>query len=133
MVNEKVTAGVAGFLGVLALVLAALGLYGMTRYSVTQQRSEIGIRLAIGAAPSDIVRLVMTRTSYVIAAGILIGVAAAGWMSPLVRPLLYGVEARDVLTLASAAAILAAITAIAAIIPARRAAAADPAEVLRHL
>jgi putative ABC transport system permease protein len=133
VVNEKVTAAVAGFLGVLAVVLAALGLYGTTRYSVTQQRAEIGIRLAIGAAPGDIVRLVMARTGYVIGAGVVIGVVATLWMSPLVQPLLFGIEARDVRTIAGAAATLAAITAIAALLPARRASSADPAEVLRHL
>jgi putative ABC transport system permease protein len=132
LAQERVTAILAGFVGLLAVMLAGLGLYGTTWYGVTQRRSEFGIRMAFGASGRDIVRLVMGRVSYLVAAGVAFGVAASLLSAPLVTPLLYGVEPRDGLTLAAAAITLATVTAVAAMLPARHAASADPAEVLRH-
>ena len=129
---DRVMATVSGFFGGLALLLAALGLYGVTTYAVAQRRAEIGIRMAIGAAPASIMRLVLSRVSILVGSGVLIGAGASIWASQLVGPLLYGVQTRDPVTLAGAAGILAAVGGLAGWLPAWRASRIDPAEVLRR-
>jgi predicted permease len=131
LVQERILAMLSGFFGALALLLAALGLYGTTSYAVTRHRHEIGIRIALGAAPARVVRLVVSRVSVLLSVGTLVGLAVCIWASKFVAPLLYGVEPRDVPTLASSAAILAAVGVLAGWMPAQRASRIDPAEVLR--
>jgi ABC-type antimicrobial peptide transport system permease subunit len=121
----------AGFFGVLALLLAGLGLYGLTSYAVTQRRTEIGIRLALGARPRRVVGLVLSRVSLLVAIGVAIGAAISVWASKFVATLLYGLEPGDPVTLAGAIAVLAAIGALAGWVPASRAARIDPMDVLR--
>lgn len=87
------------FFGALAVVLAALGLYGITAYSVARRQAEIGVRMALGAAPVDIVRLVLSRVAQRLGAGVVVGVVASLWASSLVTSLLYGIEPRDPATL----------------------------------
>jgi predicted permease len=130
--QERLVAQLSGFFGVLALVLAGFGLYGVTAHMVGRRRAEVGIRLAIGATPSNIVALVLRRVAALVTAGIAAGVIASLWASPLVASLLYGLPARDVPTIAIAAALVAAVGAIAGIIPSVRAALLDPAAVLRR-
>ncbi|HMJ84412.1 MAG TPA: ABC transporter permease [Vicinamibacterales bacterium] len=131
LTQERIVAMLAGFFGALALLLAGLGLYGVTSYAVSRRRTEIGIRMALGAAPAGVVRLVLSRVSMLVGLGVLIGAGVSFWASQFVATLLYGLEPRDPVTLAGSVAVLSAVGAVAGWLPARRAARIDPAEVLR--
>jgi ABC-type lipoprotein release transport system permease subunit len=132
LAHERTVALLAGFFGVLALLLAGLGLYGMTSYAVSCERAEIAIRLALGAAQAGVVRLVLSRLALLVGAGVIIGGAASLWLSRFVAALVYGVAPRDPGTLAGASLVLAAVGAAAGWLPARRASRIDPAQVLRE-
>jgi ABC-type antimicrobial peptide transport system permease subunit len=131
LTQERVVAMLAGFFGALALLLAGLGLYGVTSYAVSRRRTEIGIRIALGAGRAAVVRLVLSRVTMLVSAGVLLGAGVSLWASKFATSLLYGVQARDPVTLIGAAVILAAVGALAAWLPAWRASRLDPAEVLR--
>ncbi len=113
--------------GVLALLLAAVGIYGVTAYTVAQSSQEIGLRLTLGATPGGVLRMIVgqgvVRAGIGVAAGILVALAAADMLANL----LYGVSPRDPLTFVAAPAVLVLIAAIACYIPARRGARLDPA------
>jgi predicted permease len=130
--QERLIATLSGFFGALALLLAGLGLYGVTAYAVSRRRMEIGIRMALGAAPGRVVRLVLSRVSMLVGIGVLAGAGASLWASTFVATLLYGLEPRDPATLAGAAAVLAGVGAAAGWLPAWRASRIDPAEVVRE-
>jgi predicted permease len=130
--RERVVARLSALFGALALLLAALGLYGITAYAVSQRRMEIGIRMALGAATGAVVSLVLRRVLFLVGSGIVLGVAASLWASRYVTPLLFGLSPRDPLTLSIAIAILAAIGVLVGWLPARRASRIDPAHVLRE-
>jgi predicted permease len=132
LIQERMVAMLSGFFGGLALLLAALGLYGVTSYAVSRRHAEIGIRMALGAAPSGVVRLVLTRVTALVAIGVAVGAGLSVWASKFVATLLFGLEPRDPATLVSAAVVLAAIGAIAGWLPAYRASRIDPAKVLRE-
>ena len=131
LLQERLIAGLAGFFGGLALLLAGLGLYGVTSYAVSRRRTEIGIRMALGAQPAGVVGMVLRRVAILVGAGAIVGVGAALWASQFVATLLYGLQPRDPVTLAGAVLVLAAIGVAAGWLPARRAARIDPARVLR--
>jgi predicted permease len=131
LIQERIVAMVSAFFGGLALLLAGLGLYGVTSYAVSRRRAEIGIRMALGAAPGGVVRLVLTRVTVLVAIGIAVGAAVSIWASSFVSTLLYGLEPRDPATMAGAAVTLACIGALAGWLPAYRASRIDPAQVLR--
>jgi predicted permease len=131
LVRERLLAMLSGFFGGLALLLAGLGLYGVTAYAVARRRSEIGIRMALGAESSRVVSMVLRRIAVPVAVGLVGGAALSFWASRYVETLLYGLDARDPLTLLAAAAFLLVVSGLAAWIPARRAARIDPARVLR--
>jgi predicted permease len=132
LVRERVLAMLSGFFGVLALLLAGIGLYGMTSYSVSQRTGEIGIRMALGAAAPQIARLVLARVAALVGLGVAIGAGLSLWASGFVATLLYGLEPRDPLTFAAASLALVAIGALAAWLPARRATRIDPVRALRQ-
>jgi putative ABC transport system permease protein len=132
LVQERIVAMLSGFFGALALLLAGLGLYGVTTYAVGRRRTEIGIRMALGAAPAGVVRMVLKRVAILVALGILVGAGVSLWASRFVATLLYGLQPRDPATLVLAALVLSAIGGLAGWIPARRAARVDPARVLRE-
>jgi ABC-type antimicrobial peptide transport system permease subunit len=132
LAQERIVAMLSGFFGALALLLAGLGLYGVTSYAVGRRRTEIGIRMALGAAPAGVVRMVLARVAILVALGILVGSGVSLWASRFVTTLLYGLQPRDPLALALAALVLAAVGALAGWIPASRAARIDPARVLRE-
>jgi ABC-type antimicrobial peptide transport system permease subunit len=132
LAQDRVIAMLSGFFGGLGLLLAAVGLYGVTAYAVARRRTEIGIRMALGAAPASVVRLVLSRVSLLIGVGILVGAGISLWASQFVAALLYGLEPRDPATLVGAVVTLAAVGAVAGWLPAWRASRIDPAEVLRE-
>ncbi len=131
LTRDRLVATLSGFFGGLALVLAGLGLYGVTSYAVSRRRAEIGIRMALGAAPGAVVLMVLRRVAVLVVLGVAIGAGVSLWASRFVATLLYGLEPRDPLTFAGAALVLCTIGALAGWIPAMRASHIDPARVLR--
>jgi predicted permease len=131
LTQERLVALVTGFFGSLALLLAGLGLYGVTSYAVTRRRAEIGIRMALGAEPTSVVRLVLMRVFALVALGVIIGTVVSWWSSQYIANLLYDLQPRDVVTLVSAAVTLTVVGALAGWLPAYRASRIDPAQVLR--
>ncbi|HET7273638.1 MAG TPA: ABC transporter permease [Longimicrobiaceae bacterium] len=117
--------------GVLALLLASIGLYGVVTFTVVRQTREIGVRIALGAGRTDVLRLVVARAMAVTFVGVLIGLAGAFAVTRFMESLLYGVEVIDPVTFASVPLILLTVALIAAYIPARRAARVDPMVALR--
>ncbi len=130
--QERLVAMMSGFFGALALLLAGLGLYGIVAHAVGARRTEIGLRMALGAQPTSIVRLVFGRVGVLIVAGLMLGVAGSWWAARFIAPLLFHVEPRDAMTFSGTAAVLVAVGVLAAWIPATRAARLDPASVLRE-
>jgi ABC-type antimicrobial peptide transport system permease subunit len=117
---------------VLALVLAVTGLYGLTAYSIAQRTREIGIRMALGARSSQVLRLTLRQGMRLVAAGGAVGVAAALALTRLMRSLLYEVSAVDPLTFIAVTVLLALAALLACYVPARRAARIDPMVALRY-
>ena len=130
--QERMVTTLCGFFGALALLLAAIGLYGVMAHSVARRVREIGIRMALGAQPGEVLWLVLRETVVVVAAGTLIGLPAAFLLTRLVTSFLFGLTPQDPLTIAGSTAVLLAITALAGYIPARRAARVDPMIALRY-
>jgi putative ABC transport system permease protein len=130
--QERLIAMMSGFFGALALLLAGLGLYGTVAHAVSARRTEIGLRIALGAQPAGIMRLVFRRVGVLIAAGLILGLAGSWWAARFIAPLLFQLEARDPMTFSGTAAVLVAAGVVAAWVPARRAARLDPATVLRE-
>ena len=126
LAEERQYATLIGLAGALALGLAALGLYGVIAYWVTQRTSEIGLRMALGAQQSGVMRLVMTQAMVLVFAGLAAGAVAAFLLARFIQHRLYGVQPNDPLTLAVVGALLVAMALAACIVPARRAARLDP-------
>ncbi len=132
LLQPRVVAWLAASFGFLALVLAMVGLYGITSYAVTRRKNEIAIRMALGAQRRTVVRLMLRDVMVWLAAGMALGLAGSLAAGRLVTSMLYGVRPRDPVELAAAVLVLAAATAIAAYLPARRAARLDPMAALRE-
>jgi ABC-type antimicrobial peptide transport system permease subunit len=132
LAQERLIALLAGVFGALALLLAGIGLYGVTAYALASRRTEIGIRMALGAPAPRVFSLVVTRTSLLVGAGVLLGTGASLWASRFVGTMVYGLEPRDPMTLVSAISLIVAVAALAASLPARRAVRIDPAAILRE-
>jgi putative ABC transport system permease protein len=132
MVRERLMAALSAAFGALAGLLAAIGIYGVMSYTVTRRANEIGIRLAMGASRSGVLRLVIVEAAWLVGAGLLIGTAMGLGAARAARSLLFGLQPGDPLTLAVAIALLAAIGFIASYLPARRASRVDPMNVLRQ-
>jgi len=118
--------------GVSALLLAAIGIYGLMAYSVQRRTQEIGIRLALGAGRSAVRNMIVRQGLHLIAAGIVIGVVAAFAFSRVMESLLFGVKARDPLVFILAPVVLAGVALFAVYLPASRASRVDPAQALRY-
>ena len=121
-----------GAFATLALILALIGAYGVTSYLVSQRTKEIGVRLALGADPSRVSRLVVREGMRVAAVGVLAGVVIALLTTQLASGLLYGVSPRDPVTLGVVVVMLLGVSALANYVPARRAARVDPLTALRQ-
>ena len=130
--ESRTIAWLSGLLGGLALLLAAIGLYGVTSYGVTERRREIGIRLTLGATPAPRSASCWGASPGWSPIGVALGLAASLALSPVVRTLLYELEPRDPATIARTAVVLAIVGLLAGWLPARRAARIDPAQVLRE-
>ncbi len=130
--TPRVTLILLGLFSALALILAAIGIYGVISYSVAQRAREIGIRIALGAQPRDVLRMVLSQGAKIAVAGIAIGSAAALGLTRLMANLLYSVSAVDPPTFALTAALLAVIALLACYLPARRTLRVDPLNALRH-
>jgi predicted lysophospholipase L1 biosynthesis ABC-type transport system permease subunit len=130
--QERVFVTLTSGFGLLALALAAVGVYGIMAYSVAQRTNEIGIRLAVGALPRQIQGMILQESTWVTATGILAGVAAALLLSQLVKSMLYAIQPYDPMTMAGGVLVLLTVALAASWIPARRAAGVQPMEALRH-
>jgi len=130
--QERLIATLSASFGGLALLLAALGLYGVMSYSVTRRQNEIGIRMALGAEPDNVIRLVLRHVALITAVGLVVGAAAAVGTGRFVNSLLFNLAASDRTMIAITAVTLAAAAAIAGYLPARRAARIDPMTALRE-
>ena len=120
-----------GSLAAMALLLAAIGIYGVVAYSVAQRTQEIGIRLALGANSTAVVGMIVRRGMALAAIGIALGAVAAAAIAPMLRSLLFGVKPLDAPTFAAVAVLLLAVAALATYVPARRATSVDPMTALR--
>jgi len=132
LLRERLMATLSGFFGILAAALAALGLYGVISYMVARRRNEIGIRIALGASRSGIVKLVMQEAGLLLVAGLLIGSALAAATARTAGSLLYGLSPNDPVTIAVAVSALSVIALAASILPAVHAARVEPMIALRE-
>ena len=129
--RTRLSTALFGLFGALGLVLAAIGIYGVMAYTVQQCRHEIGLRMALGARPGDVVRMVMRRGATLAAAGIAIGMVAGLLLTRLMAGLLFGVAPHDRATFVAIAALLGGVGLVATYLPGRRATKVDPVAVLR--
>jgi putative ABC transport system permease protein len=132
LVYERVLATLSGFFGGLALLLAMVGLYGVLSYLVTQRQIEFGIRMALGAQTSSILRLVMTDVFRVLIGGVAVGIGLSLLAVRLLQNLLFGLQPRDGVTMVTSVCVLCAIGLLAGYLPARRATKVDPMVALRY-
>jgi ABC-type antimicrobial peptide transport system permease subunit len=118
--------------GVLALILASIGLFGVMSYSVVRRTNEIGIRMALGAEKRDVIRMVLSESLRMVAVGVVLGVAVALVAGRFVQTMLFGLKPTDPVTIGLAALILIAVALLAGYLPARRAAKVDPLVALHY-
>jgi len=121
-----------GIFAGIAFLLAALGIYGVVSYDVSRRTSEIGIRMALGALPADVLRMVVGQGARLAACGIAIGLAGAYWLTRLMASMLYGVSPSDIWTFALISILLAAVALVASYLPSRRAMLLEPLSALRR-
>ena len=131
ILQEKLVATLAGFFGVVALLLASVGLYGVMAYAVTHRTREIGIRMALGAAQGSVLWLVLRDALLMVGVGAAIGLPAALAMTGYASSLLYGITPRDPISAAAATGLLLAVALFASYLPARRASRIEPTIALR--
>jgi predicted permease len=132
LVRERLMAALSGAFGILAGLLAAVGLYGVMSYTVARRSNEIGIRLAMGARAADVLKMVIAEAGWMVGAGVAIGVGLGLGAARMASTLLFGLQPTDPITLASATALLISIGLLASYLPARRASKLDPMTTLRQ-
>jgi ABC-type antimicrobial peptide transport system permease subunit len=130
--TERLLSILSGAFSVVALILAAIGLAGLLAYAVARRTNEIGIRMALGAAPGDVVRMILRDSLWLVATGILIGLPCAMAVAHLLKTTLFGLQPADPITAVLSLFVLATVAALAASIPARRAERIDPMAALRY-
>jgi ABC-type antimicrobial peptide transport system permease subunit len=132
LMPARLAGAALGVFGLLGLILASVGMYGVMSYTVSQRRREIGIRMAVGAATTDVVGLIMRQGLTLVVIGAVIGVGGALGASRLLRGILYSPSVVDPVTFAGVPLLLTAVAALASWLPARRASGVDPLEALRR-
>jgi putative ABC transport system permease protein len=132
LLTERLLSGLSSVFGILALILASVGLYGVLSHQVGSQRHSIGIRMALGATPLSIAVTVLSRSAVMLSVGLLCGLPFAFWTTRATGNMLWGVKPSDPWTYIGSAALLCAVGTISAYLPARRASGIDPAVALRH-
>jgi putative ABC transport system permease protein len=132
LVPRRVPMLLASAFGVVALFLAAIGVYGVLAHQVTQRRRELGIRIALGSSPREVFRIVLRDGSRITAAGIVLGLAATLVIARVIAGMLYQVQPTDPLVISAVALLLVAVALVAILIPARRAASVSPLVVLNE-
>jgi putative ABC transport system permease protein len=132
LASERLNLSVLGVFAIVALTLSVVGLYGVLAYSVARRQREIGVRTALGARPTDVLRLVLGQGMRLIALGIFLGLAASLWVTRWLTSLLFEIKPIDPATLSAVAILLIAVALLASWIPARRAARIDPIQALRE-
>ena len=130
--SQRFTMFLLGAFAVLAVLLASIGIYGVVSYVVGQRTHEIGLRIALGANRSDVLRLVLGESAAMAIVGVTLGIGAAFGLTRLLAKMLYGVSAHDPFTFAGVAILLTAVALAASYTPARRAMGVDPVVALRH-
>jgi ABC-type antimicrobial peptide transport system permease subunit len=132
MQQERLFVTLTSGFGLLALSLASVGIYGVMAYSVANRTNEIGIRLALGAQPRQVLSMILREATWISLAGIAVGLGAALVLARAVQSMLYGLQPADPVSLISGALLLVAVGLAASWLPARRAASVQPVEALRH-
>src|SRR6185369_10879200 len=132
MLRDRLMAMLSGFFGVLALVLATIGLYGILSYAVASRTNEIGIRMALGANTREVVKLILREALTLVAIGIVAGLPAVFVVARFAETLLFDLSATDPVSLVLAGALMLAVAIVAAYLPARRALRIDPLVALRY-
>ncbi len=132
LITDRFSAVLMGTLAALGLTLAIIGVYGVMAYSVSRQTGEMGLRVALGASPSDILKMAMGRGARLVAIGLSVGLVGALMLTRFLSGSLYGMNAHDPLTFGVVCLILAAVALVACYIPARRAMLVDPMVALRY-
>jgi predicted permease len=132
MVHERLFATLTTAFGVLALVLACIGIYGVMAHNVSRRTGEIGIRMALGARAVDVLLMILREASWLTMAGVALGAVAAAWLARYLKAMLFGIEPADPATMAGAIGIMLAVALFAGWLPARRAARVDPMIALRN-
>jgi ABC-type antimicrobial peptide transport system permease subunit len=130
--QERMIAKLSGFFGVLALLLACIGLYGLLSYEVSRRTREIGIRVALGARQGDVLRLVVGQGIILVVAGLVVGLGVALGVTRYLNSMLFDVHANDPLTMIAVGALLGLVALVACYVPARRAMGVDPMVALRY-
>jgi len=130
--QERIFVALTSGFGILALALAAVGIYGVMAYSVANRTNEIGIRLALGALPRQVLSMILREATWISLAGVVVGLGAALGLARLVKSMLYGLQPWDPATLFAGAGLLIAVGLASSWLPARRAASVQPMEALRH-
>jgi predicted permease len=132
LAQERLFASLSGFFGLLALLLACVGLYGVMSCAVARRTNEIGIRMALGATAPRVTRMVMRETMLLVVIGVVIGLCAALASTQLIESMLFGLAPRDPLTITLATLLMIAVAGVAGYLPARRASRVDPMVALRY-
>ena len=131
LLRDRLMAALSGGFGFLAGLLATLGLYGVVAYMVAQRSNEIGVRIALGASRSRVIRLILREAMLLLSAGLTVGVMLALWAGRAAAALLFGLQPHDAISLIAASLLLTTIALIASYLPARRAAGLNPMSALR--
>ncbi len=132
LLRDRLMAVLAGAFGILAAILAAIGLFGVISYMVARRQNEIGVRMALGADRASVVRLILREALMLLAAGLVIGIGLALWAGRAAATLLFGLKHNDAFTYIAASLLLAVVAAAAGYLPARRASTMDPMNALRQ-
>jgi putative ABC transport system permease protein len=130
--GARFNAALLGIFAMIAFLLASLGIYGVISFDVTQRANEIGIRMALGALPGDVLRMVVGQGARMAAGGIALGLVGAYWLTRLMSTMLYGISPADAGTYLSISVVLAAVALAASYLPSRRAMSLEPVSALRH-